>query len=133
MNRDVVISAVVVGAGVWFMYSNGDPFSHGPTIQDEAEPVTDNTVWSNYAYGNSVRQGYHPELVSRALRKFNTGQYLDGEEFAYMKSATNLFGDPDIQPSSPQNRPFNGLQTNTGPQPVNQSYAYMNGQEEQAR
>lgn len=117
-NHPVVMAGVVVAATVYH-YTNGTPFIRGaPTLYAD-QPLTDNVEWSQYAYTDATTQGYHPELARRSLRKFNNGDYLDGEEYAFMKSAISRNGNPNVQPPTPTNAPLKGVQTNTGPQPVN--------------
>lgn len=123
MNNDLIIGGTVAVAAGWYLWHNGNPDSNGPTLEKEDQAVTDNQAWSSYVYGGATQQGYHPELVERSLRKFNSGQYLNGEEYSFMKSATDLFGFPDYAPPTPQNKGMRGMQSPTGPMPTN-TYAY---------
>lgn len=121
MNRSETIVGAVIGIGaVWWIYSHGTNAPDGGTSNDTPEQMeTSNAGWSQYVYQNSIGMGYHPEHVSRSLRKFNNGDYLDGEEYSFMKSALAHNGDPTVMPPMPNNSPVKGIQTSTGPQPVN--------------
>lgn len=114
----VVGSAVAVAAAL-YLYHNGTTSNRtGPTLYAD-EPMPSNGEWSQFAYQHTVATGYHPELAARSLRKFNGGQYLNGEEYAFMMHSINTFGPPPVQPPMPKNSPTFGVQSSTGPQPVN--------------
>lgn len=120
MARSETIVGAVIGIGaVWWLYSHGTNAPDGGSSNDTPQPETSNAGWSQYVYERSVGMGYHPEQVQRSLYKFNNGHYLDGEEFAFMKSAISHNGEPIIMPPMPNNSPVKGVQTETGPQPVN--------------
>lgn len=122
-NTDAIAGGAILLAAGWFYYHNGTPFAFGEPLDETSDPLeTDNAGWSQYVSTQASETGFHPELVGRALNKFNKGQYLDGEEYAFMKSATDLWGNPSVQPDMPRNSPYRGLQTTTGPQPVNSPY-----------